>query len=348
MKSLKQTYNPTPWLFNGHIHTVYGMRYRKRSIILDFCKRTLFTFSDGGTSALDMFDTPAIPEDAPLVIINPTLGGGTREPVINNLTKHLVIKGFRVVVANARGCSGAPITSARLSCGADYDDIEETLHHLRQSYHPSHVFIVGFSLGALQSLCFSAYSKKLDKDGNDTGLSPVDGIVCVSHLYNNLEGAYQLDKFPQNKLYLKVMLKQLCHIVKKNKFVNYPDIDKCKTLHEFDDVFTAKIRGFESHKEYYKKASAYDKIKLCRAPTLLISADDDPFTQKRFHPVKEVAESTNVALVHTAEGGHVSFVSGFNGQSSLLDFVIPEFFQSIINIDRIGSPKSEEEKADSY
>ncbi|OHT01732.1 Clan SC, family S33, methylesterase-like serine peptidase [Tritrichomonas foetus] len=319
MKSISKTYRPTPWLIGGHFHTVYGMRNRKRSSYTNKCSRELFVFADEGTAALDTFETSDMPSDAPLVLLNPTLGGGTREPIINNLAEALMKKGFRVVVGNARGCAGAPITSPRLSCGADYDDLQAIISHLKEKHQPKFVFIAGFSLGALQSMCFSAF------DGS------VDGICCVSHLYNTLEGSFILDKFPQSKLYTPIMLKQLRHTLTKSKFIENPEAMKAKTLHEFDDVFTAKTRGFKSYREYYKATEIYDKIPKAKTPTLVIGADDDPFTNKKYLPINEVQKSDNVILVHTAEGGHVSFVTGINGRNSLIDQIIPEFFLTIIS-----------------
>ena len=31
MKSIKKPYKPTPWLFNGHLQTIFGLRLRGRS-----------------------------------------------------------------------------------------------------------------------------------------------------------------------------------------------------------------------------------------------------------------------------------------------------------------------------
>ena len=318
MKSLKGYYYPTPYLFGGNFHTVYGMRKRPRSKLTNSCKREEFVFSDGGTAALDTFDTETMKDNAPLVLLNPTLGGGTREPIINNLSEALVKRGYRVVVGNARGCAGAKITSARLSCGADYDDIQEILSHLREKHNPEFIFIAGFSLGALQSMCYTAF------DGN------VDGVCVVSHLYNTLEGSLLLDNFPQNKLYTPLMLKQLKHILSKSQFIDNPEAMRAKTLHEFDDVFTARTRGFKSYVDYYKATAIYEKIPLAKTLTLVIGADDDPFTHKKYLPIKETEASENVALVHTAEGGHVSFVTGFDGKRSLIDIIVPEFFDTII------------------
>ena len=69
MKTIKETYQPTPWLIGPHIHTVYGMRYRKRSKITNKCRREEFILSDKGTSALDYFEPENAKENSPFVVI---------------------------------------------------------------------------------------------------------------------------------------------------------------------------------------------------------------------------------------------------------------------------------------
>ena len=92
MTSLEKPYKPTWWLIGPNIHTIMGMRYRKKSRME--CRRELIVFEDGGTSALDWFESKEAKEDTPIVIIIHTLAGGTREPCSNNLAEALVKKGF--------------------------------------------------------------------------------------------------------------------------------------------------------------------------------------------------------------------------------------------------------------
>lgn len=322
MKSINKSYRPTPWCITGYMQTVFGMRYRKRSKVTNTCKRVLFKLADGGTTALDFFLPENLPEDAPFVIIAHTLGGGTREPCVNNLAEACMKKGWRAVVPCARGCSGSPITSGRLPAGIDYEDLEAVVDYVKENYKPKHIFIAGFSLGALQGCRFS--EARGDK---------VDGIAVVSHTCDSYGGALELEKWPQSKLFTPIIVFALKRVVKKLTdagFKPFADVSKIKSMREFDDIWTSKANGFPGCKEYYAAVSVHGRIPNMKTPTLIIQAENDPFTRPEYLPVKESIESENAVLLTTKEGGHVSFVTGLDGKGSLVDEIIPEWFTRII------------------
>lgn len=113
-KFLEQPYKPTWWLFNRYLQTIRGMRFRKSSKLLKTVRRELITYPDGGTTALDWFENTEMKNNTPILFIIHTYGGGTREPVTNNMAEEGVKHGWRTVVFNNRCYSGAPITSSRM------------------------------------------------------------------------------------------------------------------------------------------------------------------------------------------------------------------------------------------
>ena len=316
MTSLEKPYKPTWWLIGPNIHTIMGMRYRKKSRME--CRRELIVFEDGGTSALDWFESKEAKEDTPIVIIIHTLAGGTREPCSNNLAEALVQKGFRAVVANNRCCSGAPITSAKYYDLTSSADIEFTVKHIREEFKPKFLFIAGFSLGGYIAIQYACAN-------ND-----IDGFACISHTMDSVKAAKVIETPIKKKLYTAYMMSKLKHLIKKNKFINCPEVQKATTLTQFDDILTCKLLGFKDYIEYYSTLRIYDKIPRVNMPGLLLSADDDPFTDKKYLPIKETEESQLITLVHYPEGGHVSFLTGNDAQASQIDIVIPEWFETIM------------------
>jgi len=318
MKTVDTKYKPTPWLIGPNTHTVWGMRFRPRSRLE--CKREQFDFCDGGNTVLDWFEKGDTADNAPVLVIVHTLGGGTREPCVNNMAEAVVKKGWRAVVANCRGCSGAKITSSRLYNAKEIDDLQNIINHVKESRKPKHVYLVGFSLGAMQTIEYSRV------DGS------VDAVACVSHTYHSIRGAEILEKPIQAKLYLPVIMEKLKASVKKCSFLN-PEWKegalKAKNLREFDDALTTKTLGLKDHVEYYKLLAIYQKIPEIKVPLLILGSDDDPFTHQTLMPIKEVEESNNVVLVRTPEGGHVSFIEGMNGQRSLVERVLPDWFEAV-------------------
>ena len=313
-------YKPTPWLINKHLHTVWGMRFRKRSNFE--CKREQFFFEDGGNTYLDWFyDENKIQDDSPILIIVHTLGGGTREPCTNNLAYSAMKKGWKGVVANCRGCSGAKFTSKKLFNAVEVDDLNNIILYIKNKFKPRNIYLVGFSLGAIQTIEYTRIY------GN------IDGVVCISHTYDPVQSSNILEKFPQSKLYLPIILEKLKNSLKKCEFIsNNEKLNglKSKTLREFDDLFTAKTLNMSGYIEYYKHLNIYPKISQIKIPLLIIGSTDDPFTSSNFLPIKEIENSNNVALLTVPEGGHVSFCEGFNGQNSFIDRIVFEWFEKLL------------------
>jgi predicted alpha/beta-fold hydrolase len=311
MPSLHKPYRATPWLLGGHMQTLWGMRYRHSP---SQCRREIFTFSDGGQCALDFFDPPGNSPDAPIVMIIHTLAGGTREPCSCNFAVAASLAGFRAFVFNNRGCSGVPFTSRRFFCATDIDDLQAVIAHVRRSFPVRFFFLHGFSLGAYKAIVYSI------------GDGSVDAISCLSHTYNGNRANECLLKPIQRRLYLPIMMTKLKNIFRKNKFVDYPDVFNASTLDEYDEAYTAKEYGITDVHQYYENVSIHNTIGKLRNKTLMIGADNDPFTDPKFQPRKEAEESRNVAFVHLARGGHVSFPMGFVPMKAWHEGVILEYY----------------------
>ena len=194
--------------------------------------------------------------------------------------------------------------------------------HIKEQFQPKFFFMIGFSLGSMQSITYEL-SDEAD---------PLDGLVLVSHSYDTNAAASLLEQPIKKKLYLSVIVQKLTHAVAKNKFID-DELKKAvhaKTLKEFDDLFTCKTLGMKDHFEYYETVQIKDKIPRIKTPTLIIGADDDPFTEKKYQPVKEVSQSQSVALLTYPEGGHVSFLTGNDGHKSIVEDIALEWFETII------------------
>ena len=318
MESLKGIYKPVSWLVGGDIHTIYGMRYRPKSKLLKTCRRELFQFEDRGTSALDWFEPKDANPETPIVVIIHTLGGGTREPCVNNFAEECVKNQWRAVVFNQRGLSGAPITSGRFFNAMQYDDIQAIISHIHMEFNPKKVFMAGYSLGAMQLISFIA------NEGT------IDGAATVSHILDGNVSNQKLETPFNYKVYQQFLMKKLTHAFKKNKYVNCPEAANAKHLCDFDTYFTCKTLNIPNYVEYYKKISIYPAIPNLKVPTLILNAKNDPFTSPSALPIEEVKKSDNAILVVTNDGGHVSFLTG-NGHKSFADKVLIDWFNAIAN-----------------
>jgi len=87
---------------------------------------------------------------------------------------------------------------------------------------------------------------------------------------------------------------------------------KCKTLREFDDLFTAPQFGYASHEEYYRAAQITPDISKFSIPVIALNSVDDPMQPGDSLPFLQAEhEDSKLALIVTTRGGHLGFLEGF-------------------------------------
>ena len=86
-----------------------------------------------------------------------------------------------------------------------------------------------------------------------------------------------------------------------------------KTVREFDEAYTAPSFGFAGAEDYYHRASAMRVVDRIRVPTLIITAEDDPFVPSQPFRDPRVTANPAVTLHICAHGGHCGFVGVRNG-----------------------------------
>jgi predicted alpha/beta-fold hydrolase len=82
-----------------------------------------------------------------------------------------------------------------------------------------------------------------------------------------------------------------------------------KTVREFDERFTAPHHGFRDASDYYHRASALRVIDRIRVPTLLLTAENDPFVPVGPFRDPAIAANPSISVVVTRFGGHCGFVA---------------------------------------
>jgi predicted alpha/beta-fold hydrolase len=105
-------------------------------------------------------------------------------------------------------------------------------------------------------------------------------------------------------------------------------LDAVRTVREFDDWFTAPAHGFQDADDYYYRASSLRLIDRVRIPTLILSAEDDPFVPPRQFEDPAITANPSVTVQVTRYGGHCGFYAGatpgFDGywaEQRIVDFM---------------------------
>ncbi|WP_353154060.1 alpha/beta fold hydrolase [Pollutimonas bauzanensis] len=351
---------PTPaWLPGGHLQTLYGAlaaRYHHISFVrerintpdgdfldLDWAGPGLFSdkLANGATSRPDSRlaktaarrwmqddDWATLPgtADNPALVLFHGLEGSSHSHYSQAITQHFRARGWIVVIAHFRSCSGFPNRMARAYYSGDSDDIGFILDTVRQRLPNARWHATGVSLGG------NAMLKHIGEQGEAMSwLSacaavsvPMDLVACGSCLSETWLG-----KHLYSRNFLKTMKVKI--LEKAKRFPGNIDalrLSQVKSLREFDDLYTAPMHGYKNALDYWTRASSKPHLKTIAVPTLVLNARNDPFIPEPSLPGSHDCSSM-VTLHQPAEGGHVGFVTGgFPGHIGWLPARLARFFET--------------------
>jgi predicted alpha/beta-fold hydrolase len=82
-----------------------------------------------------------------------------------------------------------------------------------------------------------------------------------------------------------------------------------RTVRDFDQAITATYCGFEGAADYYARSSALRVMNRIRVPTMVLTAQDDPFVPFTSFSDPALVNNPNITLVAPPRGGHCAFIA---------------------------------------
>ena len=140
--------------------------------------------------------------------------------------------------------------------------------------------------------------------GAATISAPYDLAAAADHLEVGL-GPYYVRYFLGT-----LKEKALDYAARHPGVVDVEGVRRARGFRAYDDAAVAPIHGFADAADYYARSSSLPFLGRIRVPTLLVSADDDPFLPGRILDQARGAASPTVRCLFTRSGGHVGFVEG--------------------------------------
>jgi len=300
---MNKPFNPSFFLKNKHIQTMYASFFRKFPKHDFFIEN--FTLNDGDFIECYWYKRPT---NKPIVMLFHGLAGSYKSHYIQGMMQELYENGFDSVVVHFRSCSGVMNKKVQTYHSGKTDDALEYMQSLKQRLPNIKLFGVGFSLGANMLLKLLGEEKENSLLTSAIAVSaPMMLDVCADSINKSFSKFYE-QMLVKN---LNKLLKQKyeTHDMQKLIGLKKEDIKNIKTFWEFDEIYTAKVNGFKSAQDYYTKCSAKQFLKDIHIPTLIIHSKDDPFMSKNILPYKDEV-SLHVELEIYENGGHVGFVNG--------------------------------------
>ncbi len=307
-------YRPSFIFKNGHINTCFPTIFRK--IEVKYRRERI------NTPDLDFLDIDWIKKgNNKVIVLCHGLEGSSKSKYIQGMAKYFSERGWDILAMNYRGCSGEINKKIKFYNMGQIEDLEEVL---KKTEDYKKVVLAGFSLGGGLVLNYLGSKKTLPTN--------IHCAMAVSAPCDPLGSARTFVK-KENRIYRDYFMKKLkSKIVEKNILnpgkINLDGILECKTIEEFDDIFTAPQYGYRDALDYYEKVSPKHSIPNIKIPTLILMAEDDPIMSESCYPIKEAKKNKKITLEITKYGGHVGYARLF-GEHYWLEERLFEFVTEI-------------------
>jgi uncharacterized protein len=226
-----------------------------------------------------------------------------------------------------RGCNGELNRARRFYHSGETEDAAFVIERIAGEHPDAPLALAGVSLGG------NVLLKYVGEHGNALPRS-VRAAAAMSVPFDLARGCRHISR-GFSRVYQSFFLKSL-RAKALAKLEHHPGLfdrdalARARTLWDFDDAVTAPVHGFASARDYYDRSSSINFLKGIRVPTLLLSAEDDPFLPRAvLREVAAIAEKNPFITVDFVKsGGHVGFVSGripwrphWYGEWRLLEFL---------------------------
>jgi predicted alpha/beta-fold hydrolase len=265
------------------------------------------------------------PWEHPTVVIFHGLEASSDAHYVRGLADKAFRVGFNAVRLNQRNCGGTEHLAVGLYHSGLTEDPAAVIRELIEVDGLPSIAVAGYSLGGNLAL-------KLAGNYGAEAPRPLRCVCAVSPTMD-LERCVAALETRENRLYewnfvrnLKARMRRKARLFPTRYALD--GLSRIRTVREFDEAFTAPHHGFRNAHDYYYRASALRVIDKIAVPTLIITAEDDPFVP--IGPCRDVLVSANpsITVVITPAGGHCGFVSdsrtydddGYWAERAVVDF----------------------------
>jgi uncharacterized protein len=298
------------WLVrSGHAQTLTAA-FLPRRFALPPAEKRLFRV-DAETQLLALCHwQPGSSKDAPVMLIVHGLEGSSDSNYVLGIAEKAFHRGFHVLRMNQRNCGGSEQLTPTLYNSAMSSDYRAVMEELANVDGFERIFFTGYSMGgnlvtkmageygaqfprALRGVCVVCPS--LDLAACADALERRENYFYQRHFVTGLLERYARKQslFPQR--------------YRKEGF------GPIRTVREFDEAIIAPQFGYRDADDYYEQASAKQVVANVRVPTLMITAEDDPFIPYALFLAARITENPAIRFVTTQRGGHCAFISKHAG-----------------------------------
>jgi predicted alpha/beta-fold hydrolase len=247
---------------------------------------------------------------APTLILLHGLEGSSTAHYMRGIADKAWAAGWDVVRLNQRNCGGTERLSRGLYHSGLTHDVRHVMRELIDRGGVPAVAVAGYSLGGNLTLKLAGELAETPPPQlvGVCAVSPtIDLAACVEALERRSNLVYEWN-FVRN---LKGRMRRKAGVF-PGEFSLEP-LKRIWTVRQFDEAYTAPHHGFRDAADYYYRASALRVADRIHVPTLIITAEDDPFVPVSTFRDPAVSANPKITVVITPHGGHCAYVERRDG-----------------------------------
>lgn len=299
-------FRPAWWLPGPHLPTIWGKLARR----IPPAHERIETWETPDGDRLSVARLAPSTPDAPTLAILHGLEGTVRSTYAQGLMHEARARGWGAALLIFRTCDGRVPDVPRLYHSGETSDTDLFVRRLAAERPGVPLLLTGVSLGG------NVLLKWLGEQGEDVP-PEVRRAAAVSTPFDLAAGARFLERgFSQVYVrhFVRSLKRKAAAVLERHPAlaIDRERLERARSFWEFDDVFTGPVHGFSGADDYYARSSSQHFLPRVRVPTLLLSAEDDPFLPPVvLDRVRQLAASNpELHVEFTRHGGHVGWIEG--------------------------------------
>ena len=299
----QQEFTPTPWLRSPHFMTVFPGYWPRRRLLTGVPTESRLFTTEPHTQLLGHCHWQPYRTACQTLVLVHGLEGCSESHYMRGIAAKAYRAGCNVIRMNQRTCGGTEHLTPTLYNSGLSVDYRAIVQELARVDGLDRIWLVGYSMGGNLILKAAGEIGASDKSlaGAIAVCPNIDPPQCVDALEQ-----------PRNWVYHRHFLVELKARLRR-KATHFPgkwdltDLASIARLRDFDDRYTAPDGGYASGADYYQRTGAHHVIGDLAVPTLIITAQDDPFIPYAMFTGPLIQCHPKIRVLAPRYGGHCGF-----------------------------------------
>jgi uncharacterized protein len=244
------------------------------------------------------------PTRSPTLILVHGLEGCSESHYMRGIATKAWLAGFNAIRINQRNCGGTEHETPTLYHSGLSGDLLGIATELAEKDGLDRLWFAGYSMGGNLVLRMAGeMGASFPPFQGAMAVCPnIDPAACVTALEERRNWIY-------HRYFLRSMQARLLR--KAALFPGRFDVtglSSIRSLRAFDDAYTAPDGGFLNAADYYERVGARHVLERIAVPTLILTAQDDPFIPYRIFSTPALGRNSSIHFIAPQYGGHCGFL----------------------------------------